>query len=333
MSTKSVLETTKKYNGLASNVKENAHPEEPKITQEQVISAFESFGFAPNERNNNDIGYWTTRPMSEGPKLMEELRKRRMEENKKEDDSLNEQNSKEKAMLDSKSTLPRLSDEDLLALFDEYGLPEPDPEWARSHLPNDPAKIRKILEMQRRTADGILSKNSKNMVDSVQGVPKQAPMQQAGAPMRGQGGPGPMAKQGEMAMGDEPVTPFFVGDHALVRITSANNPNSGTLWLVDKKKKVLRPILSEAALENAFEDPEAAQRSIVTLSSKALAPGGPLEGFTPLNADKGMQEDGSMEDIEFTEGQIQNKYGKPSDENSENKALSMLDGVFGKLNQ
>jgi hypothetical protein len=335
MQNKSNSGQTKKYSGIVNSVKKDQTPEEPRITQEQVIAAFKSFGFEPNERNHNDIGYWTTKGQSEGVKLMEELHKRRMEINQKEDDDKKKDEDLKNQQDESKRTLPRLSDEDIAALFDEYGLPTPDPEWARTHLPNDPKKIRSILEMQRKMADDMLKKHSKNSVNSIPETPK---MQAGGmstpttAPMPMGGMGGPLNAQAGMTGFDEPVTPFFVGENALVKITNPNNPNSGTLWLVDSKKKVLRPILSEKALENAFEDPQEAMNSIITLSSKALGPGGPLEGFTPLKADKAMNDDGSMEDIEFSEAQLQNRYGKPSDQVSENKALSMLDGMMNNLN-
>lgn len=354
MSVKPVQDKTKKYSGVVASVQKTKQPEEPKITHDQVTAAFRSFNFEPNQRGMNDIGYWVTRPQSEGVKLMEELYKKRSEINKKEDDDNKEnedrdraskkiEEDKKKAQEDitnrqhiDKAAMPRLNDEDIAALFDEYGLPPPDPEWARNHLPNDPKEIRVMLKMQRKMADDILKKESKNAVNAIPETPKMgSPMAQQPTPqpMMGMGGPNPVAMQGGMVQGDSPVTPFFVGDNALVKITNPHNPNSGTLWLVDKKKKVLRPIGSEKMLESAFEDPEEARNSIITLSSQALGPGGPLEGFTPLNHEKGLREDGSMDDIEFSPGQLRNRYGKQEDQMGENKALSMLDGLFGKLNK
>lgn len=339
MAPKATQDKTKKYSGVVKSVQNSKPQEEPRITADQVVAAFRSFGFEPNERNHNDTGYWTMKGQSEGTKLMEELHKRRMDINKKEDDDKKSEDEKERSRKTiinkqeiDKAAMPRLSDEDIAALFDEYGLPAPDPEWARNHLPNDPKKIRSILEMQRKMADDMLKKHSKNAVNTMPEVPKMsAAPAQPPMPMGGMGGPTPMGMQGGMIGADSPMTPFFVGDHSLIKITSPNNPNSGTLWLVDKKRKVLRPILSEKALENAFEDPEAAKNSITTVSSQALAPGGPLEGFTPLGQEKGMKEDGSMDNIDFSHGQIERKYGKQSDPMAENKALSMLDGVFGQL--
>jgi hypothetical protein len=204
-------------------------------------------------------------------------------------------------------------------------------------MPNDPKKIRGLLEMQRKTADSMLKKHSKNIVNSApevpktQGAPAGMPMQ--GAPMRGMGGPSPIDMQGSMVPGTEPTTPFFIGDHSIVRITNPTNPNASTTWLVDAKKKVLRPFLSEQAFQNAFENPEEAEKAVITISTKELGPGGALDGFKPLQGTQGINDDGSMDEIDFSPAQIQNRYGKQSDPAAENKALSMLDGVFGGLSQ
>ena len=344
MESKSTIGKTNKYSNVVSSVKgAQTQSEEPKITKEEVIQAFQSFGFQPNERNHDDITYWTTKGQSEKSKMIDELHNRRMEINKKEDDEAKEleqkrrdNESKENQNKEMKSTLPRLSDEDINALFDEYGLPAPDPEWARAHLPNDPKKIRSILELQRKTADDMLKKHAKNSINSMPEIPKaqNMPIQQTGAPMMGIGGPtqgSPLGMQGDLSGGDQPQTPFFIGDHAVVRITNQTNPNNSTIWLVDVKKKVLRPFMSEKAFENAFEDPEEAQKSVITISTKELGPGGVLDGFKPLQSTQGVNDDGSMDPIEFSPAQLQKRYGKQSDPIAENKSLSMLDGVFGTM--
>lgn len=356
---KSALGKTNKYSGVVKSVKDNTAPEEPRITQEQVVSAFESFGFTPNERNHNDTAYWTTKGKSELPKLIEELHSRRMEINKQEDDQTKEEykrqtedkkreDDKKRSEEDflnehenSKKALPRLSDQDINALFDEYGLPAPDPEWARAHLPNDPKKIRSILEMQRKMADDMLKKHSKNSVNSMPEVPKPGSMPSGGGmggyygrggPEMSGGAPSPMDIQGGMVEGDTPPTPFFIGDSAVVRIINPTNPNASTLWLVDPKKKVLQPFISEEAFQNAFENPADAEKSIITISSKELGAGGALEGFTPLKGDQGVSSDGAIGDVEFSPSQLQNRYGQQQNPDAESKSLSMLDGVLSGIN-
>ncbi|HEA46425.1 MAG TPA: hypothetical protein ENH99_01450 [Candidatus Pacearchaeota archaeon] len=340
--TKSKQGQTKKYDGIVKSVQKSQQiPEEPKITREEIQNAFSSFGFPINERGHNDLMYWTTKGKSELPNLIEKLHKKREDINKKEDDDNKEQEQKIKTeegirskQNESKVTLPRLSDEDLNALFDEFGLQKVDGEWARNHLPNDPEKIRSILSLQRKTADDLLKKQSKNAVNAIPEVPKMGAtptVQGPPAPMGGKGGPTPVSMQGEMVQEEPPMTPFFVGDNAIIRITNPNNPNASTTWLVDAKKKVLRPFMSEEAFQNAFESPEEAEKAVITVSSKEFGPGGSLEGFKPLQEGKGVKDDGSMDDIEFSDAQIQRNYGKPIDEAGDNKALSIIDGLLGKI--
>lgn len=330
---KSQIGQTNKYSGVKNAVQNPQQKEEPNISPEQVEMAFQSFGIPMNDRNMNDLGYWTGKKVSEGPKLIEELHKRRMEINAKEDETIKTQ----EALHKSKETLSRLSDEEIDALFDEYGLENPSPEWVRSHLPNDPKKIRAILEVQRKAVDDLLKKQTKNMVNSTPEVPKMSQQQTQSMPKpmvsqnMGQGGPGLM--QDGSGMNPSPASPFFMGDNSIVRITQPNNPNMSTLWLVDQKRKILRPFESEEALQNAFEDPEAAERSVVTLSTKDLGQGGVLEGFKMLNSSQGVKGDGSMEDIQFSPAQIAKRYGKPSDPAGENRALSILDGLFSNLSK
>jgi hypothetical protein len=50
-----------------------------------------------------------------------------------------------------------------------------------------------------------------------------------------------------------------------------------------------------------------------------------------LQAKQGVNDDGSMEPIEFSPAQLQKRYGKQSDPVAENKSLSMLDGVLGLM--
>ena len=102
---------------------------------------------------------------------------------------------------------------------------------------------------------------------------------------------------------------------------------------MDANKKVLRPFASDEAFNNTFENPEEAQKRIITISSKELAPGGALAGFKPLQMKHGINHDGSMEPIDFSPAQIQKRYGSQSNPDAENRALTMLDGVLGKIQQ
>lgn len=341
---KSQLGQTNKYSGVQNSVKNSQQQEEPNISPEQVTQAFKSFNLPMNDRGMNDLGYWTMKKQSDGTKLMEELRKRRTEINSKEDESRKAQ----EAIHKSKQTLPRLSDNEINSMYDEYGLPSPDPEWARNHLPNDPTKIRSILETHRKMTDDMLKKHAKNAINAIPDVPKMtatsgmAPAMPMNTPSSysGQGGPNPSmgmpnihGMSSPMGSGAGRVSPFFVGDNSVVRIVNPNNPNASTLWLIDSKKKILRPFMSEQSFHNAFEDSKAAQDSITTLSSQELGQGGVLDGFKPMTGQYGIKDDGSMDTIDYTPGQIQKRYGQPSNPPAENKALTMIDGILGHLSK
>lgn len=354
MVNKSNLGKTEKYGGIAKSIQKTQQPEEPKITQEEILSTFARFGFPVNQRNHDDILFWSQKPKSDLNKLIDDLHKKREDINKQEDEQKKHETDRQRATQkneDDKKTaieaishkqnldkisMPRLSDTDISALFDEFGLPPQDPEFVRSHMPNDPKMIRNILSMQRKMSDDMLKKHSKNTVNAIPEIPKNQPMpMQTSAPMMGQGGPtqnSPIGMQGGMVGGDEPMTPFFIGDSAVVKIINPNNPNSHTLWLVNPQKKTLQPFLSEQAFENAFEDPEEAQKAIITLSSKDLGPGGVLNGFTPVKGNQGISNDGTVGNIEFSPAELKSHYNKPEDINGEQKSLSILDGLLGKIN-
>ena len=136
-----------------------------------------------------------------------------------------------------------------------------------------------------------------------------------------------------MVDGTPTTNPFFVGDHSIVRIANQNNPNASTTWLVDAKRKVLRPFLSDQAFQNAFEDPNEAEKAVVNISTRELGPGGALDGFKPLQASQGVNHDGTMGKVDFSPAEIQARYGKPEDSASENKSLSILDSLLGRLNK
>ena len=344
MPTKSIIGGSKKYSGVVDTIKKNSKPEE-KINKDQVIHAFKSFNIPLNNKEHDDILFWTSKDIGELPKLINELSTERKKINQKVEEDKKVEAESNKA----KSALPRLSDNEIKNLYDEFGLNAPNYDWARNHLPNDTAKIRSILEMQRKFADSMIKKHTTNTLNSIPDTPKYnsspAPMSNAAALMTGKGGPGdppaspgapqgapnsPNDVQGQMTPSDAPVTPFFTGDHAIIRIVSPNNPNSSTLWLADPQKKVLRPFVSEAALRNAFEDPDEATKSITNVTTQDFAPGKALYGFKPLKNNQGVQHDGTMPNIPFSHAQVSKRYNKPSNPQAEQKALSLLDGIFSK---
>ena len=328
MSPKAVLGKTKQYSGLAANVSKNTKPQEPTLTPQEIGNTFRSFGFQPNQ-TNNDISYWSTQPVSAKNKLISELKKRRDDEN-------------------SKKVAPRLNDKQIASLFDEYGLPTPDFNWVRGHLPNDPEKLRSVLEIQRNAMNDMLKAHTKNMTKSMAQtntpqLPQSImnPMNNGMANMGGMGGPGIPTSAGTPDPNTAGYTPgpsmggssepFFIGDSTIVKILNAMNPNASTLWLVDPKNKTMRPFMSEQAFDASFQDPEQAKRAITIVTPQDLGQGGVLSGFQMLNGQYGIQDDGSMQNIEFSPSQLAQKYGQQSNPGIENKSLSLLDGVLDKV--
>lgn len=125
--------------------------------------------------------------------------------------------------------------------------------------------------------------------------------------------------------------PIFVGKSALVRLQNESDPNLSTIWLVDSSNKTIRPFVSEDKFETMFESPEQAHRAVVSLSSDELSEGGMLGDFHILGSDYGVGPDGSMKDVPFSPSQIQSRYGKPINEDGENRAVTALDSLVAGL--
>src|SRR3990167_3719354 len=101
MAPKTNNKPSSQYSGVKNAIKANTTPEEPRIRPEEVIAAFRAFGFTPNERNHDDISYWSMKGVSEGQKLIEELHKRRMDINNKEDEDNKREEQKRKTQEDT----------------------------------------------------------------------------------------------------------------------------------------------------------------------------------------------------------------------------------------
>ena len=139
------------------------------ITADQVVKAFKSFGFEPNQGGMNDVGYWTTRPLTDATKLMDELKKKRLEENKKRENN----SSKLTSEFEKQKRGAPLSDDEIVSLYDEYGFPKPDTNWVRENLPNDEDMVRKILMSERKIMDKGLQKTGNQLVSQVGGQNNQ----------------------------------------------------------------------------------------------------------------------------------------------------------------
>lgn len=346
MATKRGKIDTNQYSGVSKAVKtaqKPKAPQEPLIKPEHVVSAFHSFGYKPNQEKHNDIAHWATQPESNIPKMVSELHAKRTEENQK----FKDQSEKREAARP-------MTDQEINQIFDEYGMPSPDTSWVRKHLPNDEEKLRQILDIQHDSRVKQMKVHAGNHVQMLKEagkaqsqpmlpmLPMQTPRSTGTIPMDGSGGPGAdteqMGDMNEMSMPLDPqsvvgVKPHFVGDHALVRIQSPGISHSANpVWLVDTKKKVLRPFHSGKAFHLMFKNNhQEAVNAIVNLPSSALGPDGVLDGFKMLTNEHGIRHDGSMKNIEFSPADFQKKYGAQGDDEKELHASSVLDGLFNQI--
>lgn len=126
-------------------------------------------------------------------------------------------------------------------------------------------------------------------------------------------------------------TPIFTGKTALIRFTNPGQLESSSIWLAEKGPKTIRPFVSEEFFDSMFASPEQAKRAVVTMSSDELAPGGVFGDFEVLDEEYAVKEDGSMKPLQFSNAQVQKRYGQPIDPEAENNALASLDSMIGQM--
>lgn len=128
-------------------------------------------------------------------------------------------------------------------------------------------------------------------------------------------------------------TPVFIGKSALVRLVNAEDQNTSSLWFIDSTNKTLRPFMDESKFDDMFDNPQEAQKAVVTLSSNELGDGGILQDYEVLDNEYGIEPDGKMKPIDFSSHQLGQRYGQPVDEVSETKAVSALDQLFSAMGE
>lgn len=133
-------------------------------------------------------------------------------------------------------------------------------------------------------------------------------------------------------------TPYFMGEHALIRFSSGESGyGPETYWLADKKTHTLRPFESETALRNAFgEGFDTAMKHVVTVKSPTVNPSGEitdgvLNDYNILSPEYSIKEDGSSKKLRFSPHQLRSRYGKPIDMNAEGIATEAVDGFLNLL--
>lgn len=133
-------------------------------------------------------------------------------------------------------------------------------------------------------------------------------------------------------------SPYFMGDHTIVKFTNGT-PAMGPeqYWLVDKSKDFIIPFASDAAIQAAFgEDYTTIMQNVVSVSPPAVSPQGEVQngvfaGFILLGPEYAIQDDGSAKQLDYHPGHIAKRYGKPIDEQAEEKALIDLEGLLGVI--
>lgn len=133
-------------------------------------------------------------------------------------------------------------------------------------------------------------------------------------------------------------TPYFMGDHALVKFASSEAGfGPETYWLVDKKSHILRPFESHTALQNAFGDglDQAIQHLVTIHPPKVDDSGEIIEGvlkdYNILSPDYAIKEDGSAKKLHFSPHQLRTRYGKPINDQAEQHAALLVEGLLKQL--
>lgn len=231
---------------------------------------------------------------------------------------------KQQEQAQKQETSRRLSDQEITALFDEFGLSErartPEQiQWVRDNLPNDEAALRDILKIEQK---------KKNEMLKAQGLPAQNTT----------GATGASTSYGLPAAPDVRTAHFRSEDGALVTFTTDPNGSAPgdetTVWLVDPKTKTLRPFLSEEAFNNYFDMSLAdagAQNKIARIATSELAGGGILNGYELLPDSQGVQGDGTVPNVDVNTGLLKDRYGQQSDETTDFQGFQIMDSWLDYL--
>ena len=133
-------------------------------------------------------------------------------------------------------------------------------------------------------------------------------------------------------------TPYFMGEHALIKFSSAEGGfGPETFWLADKKLHTLRPFESHAALQNAFGDgfDEAMKHVVHLVAPRVHSSGEIVEGvlrdYNIMSPEYAIKEDGSAKKLHFSPHQLRTRYGKPSNAKAESDSANKVEALLDKL--
>lgn len=296
-----------KYNGIKNTVKKTMEEkEEPKIPSYGIVNAFKTFGLNAPE---GEVLYWSNQPQKNISKMLTDIRK--VKKNEDEKKSVETERS---------SKMSPLTDEQIYALYDEYGLSKPNPVWVRKNLPNDEEKIRKYLEIEFNHKNNLRKKelsNSLKQETMIQQVPY------TGQLYKNDGTGSPLNMEEE----DNEYNPYHLSSKSLCKVSGDN-----TIWLIDSGKKTIKPFTSRKAFinyfkgkDNNFERVSEAEEGIKEITSKQF--NSLIKNYKFYQMNHAIKEDGqgAAEDAFYVNPtDISNNYGKTINTNTLNTAISYI---------
>jgi len=132
--------------------------------------------------------------------------------------------------------------------------------------------------------------------------------------------------------------PYFLGSHGLIKFSDGVDGESPSIyWLVSEKDHTIRPFESDAALAAAFgPGVEEAKSKCVHVAHPSIANNGEitdgiLKGYELLGPEHAVHNDGSALPVEVSLHHLKKRYGKPINQDAEEKAVNMLDNLLSSL--
>lgn len=128
-------------------------------------------------------------------------------------------------------------------------------------------------------------------------------------------------------------TAYHMGDMSLIRFDAGSGIPTTQVWLLDNKRKEMRPFASQQAFLDAYAgNTDAAHQAIVTVHAADRAPGGILSSYEMLPASYAVQGDGSYAKTDASKAELSATYGKdPVDYATYEKMINFVGGFLSSL--
>lgn len=270
--------------------------------RQAVWAEFQKFGYTPS--SEGEIDYWAVKPIGQ---LFSALQKRKDADPKK-----------------------QLNNDQLYKLYDEFGLAprlrtQVDYDWARKNLPNDVTALKSVLKSEQTKQ--LAAQKAAGTATAKPAVTPQPPVNNQNS--------APTSNPTTNLTASGVTGQFSSPTGHLVKFTGDPNGaaegDASTLWYVDPKQNIMRPIMSMTAFNDLFNnDPatiDAAKKSINTVDVKSVQPGGSYSNFFLLGADYGIYDKAQAKPLDFSPNVVSQRYGKPVSMNQV-KAAGDLDNLL-----